>query len=158
MTASRGDFRNYNRMERNFSAQIEQQVSALKATLQAELAASEQRAKIIDAQLAATIAKLEAATAALEKRPQATDLGVLAIVVGSTLSVTRAGTSRMVVPFAGVRPTDILWARPDEYLPLDYGLPQVMCRNAGQMEVRIAVPAIALGTTKTINLAITALR
>ena len=165
MTASRGDFRNYNRMERNVNAQIEQQVSALKASFQAELAASEQRNKAMDAQLAAMdtqladmIVKLQAATTALEKRPQATDLGIIAITVGQLLSLTTAGTQRMVLPFAGVRPTDVLWARPDEYLPVGYGLPQVMCRTAGQLEVRIVTPTLALGTTKTINLAITALR
>lgn len=158
MTATRDDFRRYSRMDRNISVQIEQQVAGLKATLQAEIAANAQRAKDMDAQLAAMITQLQAATAALEKRQQAVDLGSLPITVGSTLSLTTAGTQRMVLPFAGVRATDVLWARPDEYLPAGYGLPQVMCRNAGQLEVRITTPALALGTTKTINLAITALR
>lgn len=151
MTATRGDFRNYTRQDRNISAQIEQQVAAMKATLQAEIAANAQRAKDMDAQLAAMIAALAA-------RSQAMDLGALQITVGSTLAVTTAGTQRMVLPFAGVRPTDVLWARPDEYLPVGYGLPQAMCRTAGQIEVRVVTPQLALGTTKTINLAITALR
>lgn len=87
------------------------------------------------------------------------DLGKApAITLGSPVSITAAATKRWVLPLAGVKPGDLLWAQPDEYLPDGYGLPQAICRNAGQIEIRIAVPTLAIGATKTITLAITALR
>ena len=143
-TARRGDFRNYRLLEERLTTNLDQKFEALKTDMTVRMAAME--------------GQMLAAIAALEARKQAVDLGNVTITVGALLSVTTAGAQRMVVPFAGVRPTDVLWARPDEYLPAGYGLPQVMCRNAGQLEVRIVTPTLALGTTRNITMNITALR
>lgn len=140
MSTRIGDFRDYTRPETRLMAQFDAKLDAMRKDLDASLAAQ-----------AALLADLAA-------RPSLVDLGTVLITVGSTVAVTTAGAQRMVVPFAGVRPTDRLWALPDEYLPVGYGLPQVMCRNAGQLEIRIVVPTLALGTTKTIALAISAMR
>ncbi len=140
MSTRIGDFRLYTRLEMQVLGAVDAKLASMRKDLDASLAAQ-----------AALLAELAA-------RPSLIDLGTVSITVGSTLAVTTAGAQRMVVPFAGVRPTDRLWALPDEYLPVGYGLPQVMCRNAGQLEIRIVVPTLALGTTKTIALAISAMR
>ena len=140
MSTRIGDFRDYNRPETRLMAQFDAKLDAMRKDLDASLAAQ-----------AALLADVAA-------RPSLVDLGTVSITVGSTLAVTTAGAQRMVMPFAGVRPTDRLWALPDEYLPVGYGLPQVMCRNAGQLEVRIVTPTLALGTTRNITMNITALR
>lgn len=135
-----GDFRRY----RDLQAQIETDIMSRFA----------QQAALLDE----AMTKVNQAIAALESRKEAVSLGEASITVGSTLAITTAGAKRFVVPFAGVRPTDLLFARPLIYLPDGYGLPQVTCRNAGQLEVRITVPTIALGTTTTVGMAITAIR
>ena len=143
-TAQRSDFRARLGVEGRHLSALDARFAALETSMA-------ERLKAIEAQMAVALTALEA-------RKQAIDLGSVTITVGSTLALTTAGTQRMVVPFAGVRPTDVLWARTDEYLPAGYGLPQTMCRNAGQLEVRIATPALALGTTRSITMNITALR
>lgn len=121
-------------------------------------AMTQQQAKTI-ADLQAVVAQQQAMLADLASRKYAVELGnAPPITVGSLVSISTAATKRWVLPLAGVRPSDILRAQPDEYLPDGYGLPQAICRNAGQVEIRIAVPTLGIGTTKTITLAITALR
>lgn len=125
----------------------------------ADLAAMAQAQNTVVTRLQDVVQQQQALIEELSKRRQAIDLGLAPpITIGSTLAITTASTKRWVLPLAGVRPSDVLFARPDEYLPEGYGLPQVVCRNAGQIEVRIATPTLTLGTTKTISLAITALR
>lgn len=134
------DFRRFMRMQAESEARATMAIEAVRSDLTNALAA------------------LKAAQDALATRRQAVELGDASVTVGSTLSITTAGAKRFVIPFAGVRVTDALSARPLIYLPDGYGLPQVTCRNAGQLEVRIAVPTIALGTQVQVSMAITALR
>lgn len=96
----------------------------------------------------------------LAKTLKPTSLGETSIVIPAvTLSISLAQTRRDVVPFAGVKPGDFLQPILSEYLPDGYGLPQLICRNAGQLERRIAVPQLAIGTpARAITFGVLALR
>lgn len=132
--------------------------SALSQQFAAYKAATDQAMAAQHAEMQSVIQSLAEAQQQLAARKQVVEVGSTTITIGSTLAVTTAGAKRFVNPMAGVKPTDILVCQLSEYLPDGYGLPQLMCRNAGQLEIRVTVPTIALGTTKTISLAISAIR
>lgn len=138
---------------------LDGKLAAFQKRTSVEVASVAQQQTALITDLQAIVAQQQAMIAELSARKYAVELGNAPhISVGSLVAISTAATKRWVLPLAGVKPNDILRAQPDEYLPDGYGLPQAICRNAGQIEIRIAVPTLALGTTKTITLAITALR
>lgn len=159
MTASTSDERRLIRQQLVLDTAINAKLAAFKTETLETFAAIDRQQTALITSLQAVVTEQAALLAELAKRKQAVPLGnAPPITVGSLVSISTAATKRWVLPLAGVRPTDLLFAQPDEYLPEAYGLPQAICRNAGQIEIRIDTPTLALGVTKTITLAITALR
>jgi len=127
--------------------------------------AGEQQAQIgkmndVVKQMASVVAQQQLIIDDLAKTMKPTLLGESSITVaGSLVSITAAGTRRQVNPFAGVKPGDFLQPIMSEYLPDGWSLPQLICRNAGQLEVRIGVPQLAVAAaSKTVTFGVMALR
>jgi hypothetical protein len=96
----------------------------------------------------------------LAKTAKPTLLGETSVTVpGALVSLSLATTRRWVNPFAGIKPGDFLQPVMSEYLPEGWGLPQLVCRNAGQLEIRVGVPQLAVGTpARAITFGVLALR
>lgn len=142
------DFRRKQRTQSAVDAALRQSFDTFRASMIEQMAAMNAELAAVVAAQGQLLAKQQLIIDDLAKTLKPTLLGDTSVTVsGSLVAITLAGTRRWVNAFAGVKPGDYLQPVMSEYLPDGWGLPQLTCRNAGQIEIRIAVPQLAIGAS-----------
>lgn len=154
------DFRGRQRLQAQIDASLRDQFAAFQSNITQQMAMMNAELAALVAAQGQLIAKQQMIIDDLGKTLKPTSLGDTSVTVpGALVSLSLATTRRWVNPLAGVRPGDYLQPIMSEYLPEGWSLPQLVCRNAGQIEVRIAVPQLGVGTpARSIAFGVLALR
>lgn len=155
------DFRRQQRAQALIDKALREQFGAFQqAVTQQMMAMTADLAALVKTQ-GQLISKQQLIIDDLAKTMKPTLLGDTSITIPAVvLGVTLQATQRAVKPLAGIRPGDFLQPIMSEYLPDGWSLPQLVCRNAGQVEIRIAIPSgLAVGTpARTVTFGVMALR
>lgn len=154
------DFRRQQRTQALIDAALRQSFATFKDEMTRQMAAMNADLTALVAAQGLLLAKQQLIIDDLAKTMKPTAIGDTSVTVPAALvSLSLATTRRWVNPLAGVKPGDFLQPIMSEYLPEGWSLPQLVCRNAGQLEIRLGVPQLALGTpARTVAFGVLALR